>query len=123
MSMPADDELIGVGASVMAHRYCFATPDQLRTARAEATPTAKRQLSRPSIRRSVPAFHRLDGETIAQNKAIDLQRLHQRRSITGDEILVTRNRDVQRSQVPLKCLYVAYAAETQERFVAHSHSD
>src|SRR5438093_7790510 len=121
--MPADDQLIGVGASVMAHCHCFATPDQLRTARAEAPPTSKRQLSRASIRCPVPAFHRLDRETIAQDKVIDLQGLRERGSITGDQILITRNRDAQLSQVPLKCLCVPYAAEPQERFVTHWDSD
>jgi hypothetical protein len=91
----------------MANRDCLSTPNQLCAACAKATPTTKRQLSRPTFRRSVPAFHWLNGETIAKVNAIRAQRLSERRRIAGYQLGITGNRNSKFSQVAAKSFDVS----------------
>src|SRR5215831_18217151 len=55
-----NQKLIGIRAPVLANRDGFPAPDEFCAARSEVTPTADRQLAWPSVRRAVPAFHRLN---------------------------------------------------------------
>src|SRR6476660_10306743 len=55
-----NQKLIGIRAAVLAHRNGFSSPDEFCAARSEVAPPADRQFAGPSVRRAVPAFHRLN---------------------------------------------------------------
>src|SRR4051812_10821357 len=58
----ADDQLIGVGASVRSHRHRFGTADDLRPTLAKSPPASSHLLRHPARRRAVPAFHGMDDD-------------------------------------------------------------
>ena len=64
-SVLGEQELVGVGAAVVAHGDRLAAPDQLGPAQAEVPPAPPRQVGRPAVDGAVPALHRQDGEAIA----------------------------------------------------------
>src|SRR5215831_8783825 len=65
-----NQELIGIRAAVLAHRNGFPSPDEFCSACAEVAPSADRQFAGPAVRRAVPAFHRLNRETVADVGAV-----------------------------------------------------
>ena len=75
----ADDQLVGVGAAVLADGDGFAAPDQLGAAQAEVVPAPSGQLAGPAVERAVPAFHRQDAPAIAGAQAARLERPGERR--------------------------------------------
>src|SRR5262249_61848607 len=77
----ADQKLIGIRAPVLTHRNSFAAPDEFRAAPTEMLPTSNGQRTGPAVRRPIPAFHRLDGEPVADAQVIELKRLRQRRDL------------------------------------------
>src|SRR5437764_1302478 len=72
-------QLMRIGAPIRADRDRFTTPYQRRAALSEPLPSALRVLGRPSARRPVPAFHRLNRESVLQLATQDLDRLRERR--------------------------------------------
>ena len=68
-----DDQLVHVRATIGAHGHGLGTADQLRTARAEALPASLHLLGDAASRGAVPAFHRVDGDTVTDGLAVDLR--------------------------------------------------
>ncbi len=95
-----DEQLVRICPAVVAHGHGFAAPDQLGAADPESAPAAPRQLAWPAVERAVPAFHRQDGEAIADAPAVDLQRLGQGRLRRGPERVVAGNRRADRLSMP-----------------------
>ena len=73
-------QLMRIGAAVMADRHGLAAPDQLRAALAEILPAAGRQVARFAVGRAVPAFHRQHAEAIADADIAQLKGLAPRRT-------------------------------------------
>ena len=67
-----DDELVHVRPPVGAHGHGLGAADQLSAARAEALPASLHLFGDPAGRGAVPAFHRVDGDTVADGLAVDL---------------------------------------------------
>src|SRR5207244_3225094 len=88
----AEQKLIRVRAPVRAHRDGLAAPDEFRAARSKMLPSADRQRTRPAVRRSVPAFHRLDRESVADTHAVELHGLRERRCVSFSQNRIARNR-------------------------------
>src|SRR5215472_11418624 len=70
-----NQKLTGIRAAVLAHRSGFASPDEFCAARSEVAPSADRQFAGPTVRRAVPAFHRLNRETISDAGPVNIDRL------------------------------------------------
>ncbi len=85
-----DDELVRVRSSVSSYRDGLATPYQLGARAAEPAPAPLDQFGRSAVGGPVPAFHRQDGEPIADRAFADRDRLRQR-SIRGHVVV---DRDV-----------------------------
>jgi hypothetical protein len=111
--------LIRISASFVADCNRLTAPYELCATRAKPTPTAKRQFRWSPVGRSVPTFHRLNGEPISHRHATAVQRLSERRRISREQLHITWDRDVKLLQATAKCLYVANAAETEERVLIH----
>ena len=118
-SVWANSQLIRISSSFVADRNRLTAPYELCATRAEATPTAERQFRWPAVGRSVPAFHRLNSEPISQSDVTAVQRLSEWRRVSREQLRITWDRDVKLLQVIAKCLYVANAAETEERILIH----
>src|SRR5271168_2402343 len=84
-------ELIGIGAAFVAHRYGFAAPDQFRPATPESLPSAKSMFAGIAVARSVPAFHGLDSEAIADFDAAANDGLRQWRLDPAKKSAVARD--------------------------------
>jgi hypothetical protein len=61
----------------------------------------------------------LNSEAISYSDATAEQRLSERRRTSREQLHITWDRDVKLLQVITKCLYVANAAETEERILIH----
>jgi hypothetical protein len=61
----------------------------------------------------------LNSEPISHRHATAVQRLSERRRISREQLRITWDRDVKLLQATAKCLYVANAAETEERVLIH----
>ena len=81
-----EHQLIGIGPAVVAHGNRLAAPHQLGAALSEVAPAAAREIAGLAIRGAVPPFHRQDAEAVADDRAVDLQRLAERRRL--DEIAI-----------------------------------
>jgi hypothetical protein len=57
-------ELIRIGPSVLAYRHSLSAPNELSGTAAESLPAPKRILCGMSVKRSIPPFHRLNGDAI-----------------------------------------------------------
>jgi hypothetical protein len=121
-SVWANSQLVWITSSFVADRNRLTAPDELCATRAKATPTAERQFRWPTIGRSVPAFHRLYCEPIPQNDVTAVQGLSERRRVSREHLRITWDRNVKLLQVIAKCLYVANAAEAEERILIHGKS-
>ncbi len=73
-----DQELVGIGAAVLAHRDRLAAPDHLGTTEAEVFPTATRQIRWLTVLTAIPTFHGQDREPIANRSPPPLVRSRQR---------------------------------------------
>src|SRR6185437_1786082 len=63
-------QLIGIGSTVGADGDGLAAPNEFRSTRSETLPASSCQLGRPTVARAVPAFHRQNGEAIADRHTI-----------------------------------------------------
>ena len=68
-----DDQLIHVRPTIRAHGHGFGAADQLGAARAEALPAAFHLLRDAAGGGTVPAFHRVDGDTVTDGLPVDLR--------------------------------------------------
>src|SRR6478752_6807546 len=60
-----DDQLVWIGAAIGSHGHGFATVDELGATLAESAPAAHDFIRDVTHRCSVPTFHRLDRDAIA----------------------------------------------------------
>ena len=67
----ADDKLVRVGPPVGPHRHRFPAEDELCAAFTKPTPAAQDFFGNPAARCAIPAFHGVDGATVADTLAID----------------------------------------------------
>jgi hypothetical protein len=65
----------------------------------------------------------LNSEPISHSDVTAEQRLSERRRISREHLRITWDRDVKLLQVIAKCLYVANAAETEERILIHEKAN
>ena len=95
-----DDELVGVGAAIVAHGGRLPAEDQLGAAEPEPLPAPERQLGGMAVERAIPALHRQDAEAVAEREAAR-QRvgLRQRRVRPGLHLLVKGQLDPQLGHV------------------------
>ncbi len=63
-----DHELIGICTPLRQHGSRFTTPDQLGTAVSEPLPPPCRQFCWATVRGTVPPFHRLNAQAVADGK-------------------------------------------------------
>src|SRR5579863_5151164 len=86
-----DDQLVWICPAIGADRHGFAAPNQFRAALATAGPSAQNLVCESASSRSVPAFHRLHGETVADFLAVDRRAFHgciQRGERSGEDLIV-----------------------------------
>lgn len=106
-------KLIRIGAAFVAHSHRFAAPDELRSASPESLPSAKCMVAGIAVARSVPSFHRLHRETIANFDAIANKRLRQRRLCTAEEFVVAGDRQAKRIEMLSKVSDISNCSQTQ----------
>src|SRR5260370_31250585 len=85
------DQLIWISPPIMGNSDCFSTPDQLRATGPEALPSPECVLGRIAVRRSIPAFHWVDCDPVANRDVIAQQRLGQRGLRTRDKLAIAWN--------------------------------
>jgi hypothetical protein len=119
LGMWADHELVGIGAPLVTHRHGFSAPDKFRAAAAEAPPSVDRVLARVAVRRAVPAFHRMNGEAVADRDPVTHERLCQGRIRSTDQFLIARDREAERIQMLLEVRHVAQASQTYQLTRVH----
>src|SRR5262249_1025331 len=71
-------KLIRICATVMQHGNRFAAPDQLRATSPKIPPAPHRQLGWTTVRGAVPAFHRMNRETVSNRGSVETQRPSER---------------------------------------------
>src|SRR5262249_32942000 len=74
-----NDQLIRIGAAFVTYRDGLATPNELGAALSEAPPPAHSVFAGPSVRRAVPTFHWVDGDTVGDCDLAAPHRLQQGR--------------------------------------------
>jgi hypothetical protein len=67
-----EDQLIRIGAPIRTNGHRFAAVDHLSAAFAESRPTAEHVVCDPAGGRSIPTFHWLNGDAIANCLSTDL---------------------------------------------------
>jgi hypothetical protein len=85
--------LIGIRAAFLTHGDGFPAPNQFGATLTEVAPAAPGQIARPAVGRAVPAFHRQDGEAIADAHAAGLERRGERRRGRGRELAIELEAD------------------------------
>jgi hypothetical protein len=105
-------ELIRVCAPFVAHRNRFATPDQFGPAATESLPASKRMFAGLAVARSVPPFHRLHGETIANLNAVANDRLRQWRRLSVQKLKIAWDHQTKRVKMLFKVSDASKAAQT-----------
>src|ERR1700676_487030 len=118
--MRSCQKLIRIGAPFVAYRNRFATPDQFRPAASESLPSAKRMFAGIAVACSVPPFHGLDSEAIANLDVFADDRLCQRRVCSAKELVIARDRQAERIEMLLKLSDVPNAAQTQNSARVHT---
>src|SRR5439155_4436979 len=66
-----EQELVGIRASIVAHRNRLASPDQLGAALPEAPPATQGEVGRLALPGPVPAFHRENAEPVSDSPAVE----------------------------------------------------
>jgi len=118
----SDHELIRVGASFVRDRDRLSTPDQLGAAAPKTLPAPERPLRGLAIERSVPAFHRLHGNPVADLDCAVGERPQERGINARRDLEVARDRQMERIQMLLEVCYILQAAQPQKRICAHADS-
>src|ERR1700683_154103 len=81
--IPGNYELVRIGAAFMRHRYRLSSPNEFCAALPEFLPTMDGMLARISIRGSVPPFHWLNCDPVANPYSATRERLFKRRISAG----------------------------------------
>src|SRR5580700_6485385 len=118
--MRSCQELIRIGAPLVTDGNRFAAPNQFRPAAPESLPTANGMFAGIAVACSVPPFHGLDSEAIANLEAFADDRLCQRRLCPANELVVAWNRQAQRIDMLPKLSNISNAAQTQNSPRVHS---
>ena len=85
-----EQELVGVGAAIVADGDGLAAPDELGAAEAEALPAAGSQLCGPSVEFAVPALHGQDAPAVADGAEVSVEGPGEGRSGRGQQRIVER---------------------------------
>src|SRR5215471_9169277 len=109
-----NQKLIGIRAAVLTHRSGFASPDEFCAACSEVAPPADRQFAWPTVRRAVPAFHRLNRETVSDVDAVNIDRLGKGGSAAFGQNRIAWNGDAVCVQVIAKRSGVLQTSDAQE---------
>src|SRR5271168_3122538 len=88
-------KLIRIRAPFMADGDGFAAPNQFCPAASESLPPANRMLAGIAVASTVPSFHRLNSEAIADPNAFAKNRLRQWRFQPVKKLLIARNGQAQ----------------------------
>src|SRR5262249_61927395 len=99
-------KLIGIRAAVLAHRNGFPSPDEFCAACSEMAPPSDCQFAGTSVRRAVPAFHRLNRETVSDAGAVNIDWPGERRSVAFSQDRIAWNCDAACLQVIAKRSFV-----------------
>ena len=83
---------------------CFAAPDQFGATPAKISPAADSGFARFAIARSVPTFHRMNAEAIADRFSGNVHWLRERRIWASFDAIVARHRQTQTFTMRLKLL-------------------
>src|SRR5882762_81677 len=120
LGVRSDHELIRIGASFVRDRDGLSTPNQLGAAAPKTLPAPERTLRGLAIERSVPAFHGLHGNPVADLDCAVSERPQERGTNAGGDLEVARDRQMERIQMLLEVCYILHAAQPQKRICAHS---
>src|SRR5215468_10813091 len=115
-------ELIWIGAAFVINGYSFSAPDQAGSRLPEAFPPAQSEFSRIPIGGSVPAFHGLNGNPIANSQRTAHQGLSQGRSLAGDDLTITRNCASEGSNMLLEVIKILQARHADSRLCCHART-
>jgi len=85
-------ELIRIGAPLVTNGNRFAAPNQFRSTPSESLPAPKCMFAGIAFARSIPPFHRLYSEAIANPDAFANDGLRQRRLCSAKEFAIAWNR-------------------------------
>ena len=104
-----DAQLVGIGAAVALHGEGFAAPDQLGAAFTKMLPAAKRVLGGLTVGCAIPAFHRMNAPSIADDEITNIERGGKRTSLLGRQnALIHRQR---KPQLREPCFNRAYVLQ------------
>ena len=82
-SIPIETKLIRIGPAIRRDGYGLAPPDPFRPTQAKPPPSPLGVFGRPPAQRSVPALHRQNRESVADDAAPSLERLTKRPRSSG----------------------------------------
>src|SRR5580700_11139049 len=109
--MRSCQELIRIGAPLVTDGNRFAAPNQFRPAAPESLPSANRMFAGIAVACSVPTFHGLDSQAIANLDAFADDRLRQRRLWPAKQLVVAWDRQAQRIEMLPKLSDISNAAQ------------
>ena len=69
------DQLVGIGTTIMTHGHGFTAPNQLGTGTSEPLPATTHRRGNASIGGSVPPLHWMDGNAVTDAPSIPFKRL------------------------------------------------
>src|ERR1700680_1937274 len=120
LGMRRGQKLIGIGAACVGDRHRLSTPDQFRTAAAEALPAPDRVLARVAVRQAVPPFHGLNCDPVANFDSTADQWHPQWRLRSTQKLAITGERQTERLQMFLETRHVLHCPEPQDWLCAHA---
>jgi len=88
--MRRGNKLVWVCTPIVTDGNRFPAPNQFATALTETFPPPHRALSWISIRGAIPAFHRLDGDSISNLERADYERCLQWRFTSRNKLVIAR---------------------------------
>src|SRR5271167_461520 len=112
LCMRSRHKLIRIGAPLVTNSDRFAAPNQFCAAAPKSLPSAKRMFAGIAIRHSIPAFHRVHREAIANLDSLADDGLRQRRLGAANKFGIARNLQAQRREMLLEMRDVSNAAQT-----------
>ena len=114
-----EQELVGVGAAIVADGDGLAAPDELGAAEAEALPAAGSQLCGPAVEFAVPALHGQDAPAVADGAEVGVEGLGEGRSGRGQQRIVERQVGADALEVGAELLDAAQARDAGDALGRH----